>query len=92
MYVNIYTGYIGNVPETTVTSCFVQTMWEFSAFSWSHKVGAIDLNQIRVEWEFTGVLPTSLHIELTIIHKWLCSADCTRIVKQEMFDNTALCS
>lgn len=92
MHVNIHIGYVGNVPEPTVTLSLVPTMWEFSAFSWSHKVGAIDLNQIRVEWVFTGVLPTSLHIELTIIHKWLCSADRTKIVKQDIFDNTALCS
>jgi len=53
------------------------------------EAGTTDLNQIRAEWEFTGVQPISLHTQNTIIHKWLCSADCTGIGKQDILEHTA---
>lgn len=38
-----HTGHIESAPQFTVTLSLVPTMWEFSAFSWSHKAGTIDV-------------------------------------------------
>ena len=55
-----------------------------SAFSWSHRAGSTNLNQIRAYWVFTGVRPISPHIQNT---RGLCSNFGT--VKQETSDYSA---
>lgn len=68
-------------PEPTVTVSLVLAMWKFLPFPGLTEAGTTDLDQIRADWEFTRVWPISLHTQSTVVHKRLCSADCTGIVK-----------
>lgn len=48
-----------------------------SPISCSHKAGTPDQDLIRVDWEFLGVQPISLHTQKIPIHKGISPTGCT---------------